>query len=98
MALRVPKIVTNFYVLTTLILLVWMILLDTNDFISQYRQRAKCMDLEDEKNFYKTKIIEVKESRDQLFGSISTLEKFAREKYLMKRPSEDVYIIKPKSE
>lgn len=36
---------------------------------------------------------EVKQTREELMGNQQLLEKFAREKYLMKKPSEDIFIV-----
>jgi cell division protein FtsB len=70
-----------------------MVALDSNDLISRYRLSAKLRSLENEKVYYKEKIKEVEQQRSELFGDRESLEKFAREKYLMKKPSEDVFII-----
>ena len=51
------------------------------------------MTLEDERAYYLEKIAEVKEEREELFSNPDLLEKFAREQYLMKKPTEDLYII-----
>lgn len=90
---RLPKAFRNFYVVTGLIFFVWMVALDSNDLISRYRLSAKLRSLENEKVYYKEKIKEVEQQRSELFGDRESLEKFAREKYLMKKPSEDVFII-----
>lgn len=84
----------NFYFTTGLFLLIWMIFFDANDFISQYRLTNKRKDLEKEKYFYISRIVEVKKEKEEVFGSHDLLEKFAREKYLMKKPTEDIYILK----
>jgi cell division protein DivIC len=49
--------------------------------------------LEEDREYYIEKIEEVKTEREALIGNKQKLEKFARENYLMKRPSEDVYIL-----
>jgi len=49
--------------------------------------------LEAEKAYYLEKIIEVKEDREVLLSNKDLLEKFAREKYFMKKSSEDLYIV-----
>lgn len=82
----------NFYVLTGAGFLVWMLLFDTNDFISQYQMRKKLSDLENEKTYYQEKTEEVKQDREELLGNPQLLEKFAREKYLMKKNSEEVFV------
>jgi hypothetical protein len=35
----------------------------------------------------------VEKDRNELFGTRESLEKFAREKYLMKKETEDVFIV-----
>lgn len=82
----------NFYVLTGVGFLVWMLLFDTNDFISQYQMRKKLSDLENEKTYYQEKTEEVKKDREELLGNSQLLEKFAREKYLMKKNNEEVFV------
>jgi len=90
---KVPKIFKNFYFPIALGFLIWMIAFDPNDFISQYQMRSKLKELEDEKKYYNEKIIEVEKEREALLNDDKKLEQFARENYLMKKPSEDVYII-----
>ncbi len=84
----------NFYFSTGFFLLAWMLFFDANDFISQYRLTGKLNDLLKEKAFYSVKILEVKKEKEEVFGSRDLLEKFARERYLMKKPTEDIYILK----
>jgi cell division protein FtsB len=70
-----------------------MLLLDSNNLIARYQLGAKLSSLEDEKIYYEAKIKEVEKDRDELFGDRESIEKFAREKYLMKKGSEDIFII-----
>ncbi len=49
--------------------------------------------LQQEKVYYQEKIVEVKDDREELLSDEALLEKFAREKYLMKKPAEDIYVI-----
>lgn len=90
---KLPKVFRNFYVITFLIFLAWMLLLDSNNLVARYQLGSKLNSLEDEKEYYEEKIREVKKDRSQLFGDRESVEKFAREKYLMKKESEDIYII-----
>ena len=83
----------NFYVLVTAFFLVWMLFIDNNDFITQFTLQQELHRLEDEKEYYQEKITEVKEEREQLLSNDLLLEKFAREKYLMKKDEEDGYVI-----
>jgi cell division protein DivIC len=90
---RLPSFFKSFYFLATAFFLVWMIFLDQNDFISGLRLSGKLRSLENEKVYYEEKIGQVKQDHNELFGDKESLEKFAREKYLMKKPSEEIFIV-----
>jgi cell division protein FtsB len=70
-----------------------MMFLDSNDFLSRYKLSAKLRSLEGEKEYYQEKIKEVEKDREELMGNRELLEKFAREKYLMKKKTEDIFIV-----
>lgn len=70
-----------------------MLFVDSNDLLSQYKLRSKLSELEKEQKYYKEMIDEVTVERDALFQHEELLEKFAREKYFMKRKTEDVFVI-----
>jgi cell division protein DivIC len=90
---RLPGYLKNFYVLVGAFFLVWMLFIDSNDFYSQYKKRKKLVNLENEKEYYIRMIREVKKDREELLSNDNLLEKFAREKYLMKKPTEDLFVI-----
>lgn len=90
---KIPGIFKNFYFLSLVIFFGWMLLLDSNNLVARYRLSAKLNSLEAQKEYYEQKIGEVRKDRSELFGDRESLEKFAREKYLMKKEAEDIYII-----
>lgn len=90
---KLPAVFRNFYFLAFVIFFGWMLLLDSNNLVARYQLRSKLSALEDEKAYYQEKIREVRKDRSELFGDRESIEKFAREKYLMKKESEDIYII-----
>jgi cell division protein DivIC len=90
---KIPPAFRNFYIVTGLCFFVWMTFLDSNDLISRYKMGAKLRSLEDEKGYYQDKIKAVEEDRKELMTNKELLEKFAREKYLMKKETEDVFVI-----
>jgi len=90
---KLPKAFRNFYFVSLAIFLVWMLLLDSNNLVARYQLGSKLNSLEDEKAYYEEKIKEVKKDRAELFGDRESIEKFAREKYLMKKETEDIYVI-----
>jgi cell division protein DivIC len=91
---KLPPAFRNFYVVTGLCFLVWMTFLDSNDLISRFGLSSKLSNLEDEKTYYLEKITEVEKDRKELMTNRELLEKFAREKYLMRKETEDVFIIR----
>lgn len=90
---KLPKFTRNFYFIAGMFFLFWMIFLDSNDLYTQYKLSSQLKSLESEKEFYQEKIEEVRNERQQLLSDTETLEKFAREKYLMKKESEDLFVI-----
>ncbi len=90
---KLPPSFRNFYAVTGFSFLVWMFFLDSNDFVSRFKLGAKLRDLNSEKEYYQAKIEEVEEDRKELMTNKELLEKFAREKYLMKKETEDIFII-----
>ncbi len=90
---KLPPAFRNFYFVTTVSFLAWMLFLDSNDLISRFKMSSKLRSLESEKEFYVEKISEVEKDRKELLTNKELLEKFAREKYLMKKESEDLFII-----
>jgi cell division protein DivIC len=90
---KIPKAFKNFYIVSLIIFFVWMLALDSNNLVARYQLSSKLNSLENEKEYYEEKIKEVEKDRDELFGDRESIEKFAREKYLMKKEKEDIYVI-----
>lgn len=90
---RWSKIVQNTYFLLGFSFLVWMLFFDSADLLTQYQLWRKLKELEQEKVYYSAKIEELKKDSEKLMASELFLEKVAREKYYMKKPTEDVYIV-----
>lgn len=90
---KIPKPFRNFYFVCSALFLGWMMFLDSNNLISRFQLTTKLNSLENEKEYYQQKIGEVEQDRQELFGDADLVEKFAREKYLMKKPTEDIFVI-----
>jgi len=86
----IPKPFRNRYVLVLAAFFFWMILMDRHDFLTQWQLRSTVEKLQDEKAYYKEKIKEEEQVRLELQRD---REKIARERYFMKKPGEDVFII-----
>lgn len=72
--------------------IVWMLFFDTNSFLIHNELNHDINALEANKEFYKDEI-----SNDQVFiekmQDSNEIEKFAREKYFLKKEKEDIFII-----
>jgi len=87
------RFLQNFYVATSLGLLVWMTFIDANDLPMQARNWWKLRELDREITFYKDQIKTVQTERREVLGNDRLREKYAREEYLMKKPTEDVFVV-----
>lgn len=90
---RIVELFANKYFLVSVCFVAWMLFFDRNDLLSQYEYRTQLSKFEDEKEFYIKEIEKVRTDLYELTSNKERLEKFAREKYLMKRDNEDVYVI-----
>lgn len=83
----------NFYLGTAAVWLVWIVLIDDNNVFAVWENRQKMLDLEQDRSYYREQVKLVKKERKEVFGNKAMLEKWAREKYLMRKPTEEVYVI-----
>ena len=70
-----------------------MLFFDRNDLISQYSFRCKLQKVMDDKQYYVAEIEQNKKDMNELMSDKQHLEKFARERYLMKKDNEDIFLI-----
>ena len=86
------KFASNKYVLVLLVFIVWMLFLDNYSYLDHRLLNNQIDELNRQKEYYKKEInndqINIKQLKDP-----AQIEKYAREKYFMKKDSEDVYII-----
>lgn len=91
--INLKRLSKNFFFITATLFLIWMLFFDSNDLFLQYQRSKKLHQLQAKKEFYLTKIEDVKADRRELLSDEELLEKYAREKYLMRKPTEDLYIV-----
>jgi cell division protein FtsB len=87
------KILKNRYFLAIVAFAVWMIFFDTNSLKRQKILNTRIDEIKGMRTFYMTEIAKNNKEIYELETDPGTIEKYAREKYLMKRDSEDVFII-----
>jgi cell division protein FtsB len=90
---KIPPFLRNRYLLTIIIFVIWVVLLDSNNLISQHKEMKNLKKLRAEKEYYVRRIEEDKRKLHELKTDDQNLEKFAREQYRMKKPDEDLYIV-----
>ena len=91
--MRFKKIILNKYIIASLLLVLLLFFNDRNSIINQFKYREQLNKSTKENIFLKEEIAKASKESNELFSNNKNLEKFAREKYLMKRDDEDVYVI-----
>ena len=86
------KIVSNKYLLISLLFAVWMLFLDNYSYMDQRQLNKQIDELQDNKKYYQDEIKKDHQSI-KLLKNQDQVEKYAREKYYMKRENEDIYIV-----
>jgi cell division protein DivIC len=93
---HIPAWLKNKYLITLVIFSAIMLFFDKNDFFTQTSRRKELRGLEKSKAFYTTQIALESKELQALKSNPAVLEKYAREKYLMKRDNEDLFVIPEK--
>lgn len=91
-------ILTSKYLWTLVIAIVWLTFFDSFSFLRQRNMAQQIDELKRSKGYYSKEIHRLDYRRDLIFADDQELERFAREKYYMHRPDEDVYLITTKPE
>ena len=87
------RILINKYFLTTVAFAVWMVFFDSNNLLTRNRLQEKLDGLNLQKQFYLQEVKKDSTLTKQLLSDSNQLEQFARERYLMKKDNEDVFLV-----
>lgn len=90
---RIGSIFTNKFILTGIAFVIWMLFFDRNDLPSQMKRMRQLIHLQESEELLSEKIENTKSELELLKTNPQTLEKYAREKYLMKKDNEDLFVI-----
>ena len=91
---RLPSWIANKYLVAGIVFLVFLVFFDDRDLISNFRHQRELKQLEQSKEYYQAEIAKTRQELKQLRTDAALLEKYAREKYLMKRDNEDIFLVK----
>ena len=90
---HIPPFIYNKYFLASSLFAVWMLFFDRNDLFTQLGRKADLKQIEQSKDYFSQKIAEGKKFSLDMRSNAAAVEKFVREKYLMKRDNEDLFLI-----
>jgi len=85
--------VRNKYFIAAAFFVVWMLFFDVKDWSLISNRREKLSDLQESEQHLNKQIAETRKELDLLKTNAQTIEKYAREKYLMKKDNEDLFIV-----
>lgn len=94
--MKLLRILSNKFLVTTAIFVVWMLFFDQNDFFSQKERMQELQDTKDNIEYLNAEIAGMEKDYNALVSDPRKLEKYAREHYRMKRDNEDLYVIEKK--
>jgi cell division protein DivIC len=89
---NIPGWLKNKYLLAGMLFLVWMLFFDPKDLGNEYSKWIKYKELQSSEEHLVKKISETRAELKELKNNAQTIEKYAREKYLMKKDNEDLFI------
>lgn len=89
---RIPPILKNKFVFTSILFLLYALFLDDVDIFSIVRYNKKLSQLERQNEELKIKLIDTKETLEEL-KNLEGKERYAREKKFFKKDDEDVFVI-----
>ena len=95
---NIPKPFKNKYIITLVFFAFWIIFIDDYNLIKQYQLQKDVEDLKNQKAYYLSEIEKDSTELYHLRNTKTAQEKFAREKFLMKKRNEDVFIIRVKKD
>ena len=90
---KIPSWVKNKYFLAGAFFIVWMFFFDPKDIASDFNRRAKYNELQKSERHLNLLISDTRKELDLLKTNAQTIEKYAREKYMMKKDNEDLFIV-----
>lgn len=89
----VLKAISNKYISSIIVFVIWISFFDRNDLWTQLERKRELKKLETSQVFYENQITNTKKDLTDLNNNPAVLEKFAREKFYLKKQGEQIFII-----
>ncbi len=90
---NLPSYLKNKYFITLVVFGVWISFFDQNNLWDRAKLSSRIKQLEKQKHHYEVEIEQNERKLHEIKESSESLEKFAREEYLMKKENEDIFVI-----
>jgi cell division protein FtsB len=90
----IPPFLRNKYLVSLSLFAIWMLFFDKNDFFTQLQRKKDLYEIEESKSYFAQKIDDSKKFSRDMQNNAAAIEKFAREKYHMKRENEDLFLVR----
>jgi len=90
----IKAIVLNKYIIVLVTFGVYITFFDQHNLINRWQSNRKIKELKEEYKYYEGEIDKNKKELQRLQYDDEYLEKYAREKYLMRNKGEEIFIIK----
>ena len=92
--IQIIKLIANKYIITIFLFLIWMLFIDDYNLINKKSTIEKINYLQERKKFLSNEIKKDSIKKVLLENNVNEQERIAREKYLMKKDNEDLFIIR----
>ena len=90
---KIVKVISNKYLIATIIFILLLLINDRNSIFEQIEYSRNLREIKETHQYYVSEIEKLRKTQTELFSNHKNLEKFAREKYLMKRDDEDIFVM-----
>ena len=90
---HIPAWIKNKFFIAITVFVFVILIFDKNDLFTQMDRNRQLRELLQSKQYFTEQIATEQAILDKMKTNPGTLEKYAREKYMMKRDNEDLYII-----
>lgn len=94
---RLSRFLTNKYLIASIAFILVMLFLDKNDLITTMERKEELNNLSQSKEHYMQELSNLRKVKSDLETDPAVIEKLAREKYLMKRENEDIFVTEDKT-
>ena len=95
---KISAILFNRYFIVSIVFIVWMLFFDQRDYFQQKASAEELKKIQSSTKYYDDEINSTKSQLNNLQTSPTSIEKFGRERYLLKREGEELYLFEDTTE